>query len=233
MTQLARTSRTYPGDAAAAPAENDHTSQKLLDAAEAVFAHKGYDAASVREITSAAGANIAAVNYHFGSKEALYAAVFGRILDHLREQRIAAITQVAEQAAAKHDLELLLRAFCTAFLAPLMDPARGQRMLQLFMREMTSPQLPQRLVVEKLVEPIQQVMAAAMARTCPGLGEIDAVFCLHSVVGQLIHVLQVWRLQEAGQLPFNGDELIQRALAHIVHFSAAGIRAKVQKGFQA
>ena len=222
-----RLTQSHPIAGAAGNAhELDHTSHKLLDAAERVFADRGYDAASVREITAAAGVNLAAVNYHFGSKAALYDAVFRRILDSLREQRLQAIAQVQERAAAEGDLEMLLHAFATAFLAPLMDPNRGHQMMQLFMRELTSPNLPPRLVVDQLVEPIQRAMSAALVTVSPGLSQRAASFCLHSIVGQLVHVLQVWRMGTAGQISMDSEALIRQALAHIVEFSAAGVRVK-------
>ena len=61
------------------------TSESLLDVGQRLFAKRGYDASSVRDITSAAGANLGAVTYHFGSKEALYHAVLERALVPLRE----------------------------------------------------------------------------------------------------------------------------------------------------
>ncbi|MEJ2220434.1 MAG: TetR family transcriptional regulator, partial [Desulfobacterales bacterium] len=57
-------------------ANNDHTRERILDEAESLFALKGYDAVSVREITGAANCNLAAVNYHFGNKRNLYLEVF-------------------------------------------------------------------------------------------------------------------------------------------------------------
>ena len=59
------------------------TVQRILDAAEVLFAQKGFAETSLRAITSRAGVNLAAVNYHFGSKEALVQAVFERYLTQL------------------------------------------------------------------------------------------------------------------------------------------------------
>ena len=56
--------------------KNNHTKDRLLDEAEALFAVRGYHAVSVREITAAANCNLAAVNYHFGNKQNLYLEVF-------------------------------------------------------------------------------------------------------------------------------------------------------------
>jgi AcrR family transcriptional regulator len=61
-------------------AHGAHTREQLLDAAERLFARRGFDATSVREITGAAACNLAAVNYHFGGKRALYREAFRRRL---------------------------------------------------------------------------------------------------------------------------------------------------------
>jgi len=74
------------------PATGD-ARERLLDAAERLFAEHGFRAASVREITVAAGCNLAAVNYHFGGKLNLYREVFARRLRALRERRIAGVRQ--------------------------------------------------------------------------------------------------------------------------------------------
>src|SRR5262245_47872957 len=64
------------------------TRNRLLDAAEALFMEHGFEATSLRAITAAADANLAAVNYHFGSKEALFEAVLTRRLDPMNQQRV-------------------------------------------------------------------------------------------------------------------------------------------------
>ena len=65
--------------------ESYTTAESLLDVGQRLFAERGYDASSVRDITGSAGANVGAVTYHFGSKEALYQAVLERALAPLRE----------------------------------------------------------------------------------------------------------------------------------------------------
>ena len=76
---------------------NDTTNNaknRLLGAAETVFAEKGFDAASIRDITAQAKCNVAAVNYHFGTKENLYNELFHRRLTEMREIRLKCIETV-------------------------------------------------------------------------------------------------------------------------------------------
>ncbi|HVZ13903.1 MAG TPA: helix-turn-helix domain-containing protein, partial [Bauldia sp.] len=71
------------------------TKERILTAAEQLFAQRGFDGASLRQLTAAAGVNLAAVNYHFGSKDRLVEEVFRRRLDSLNAHRLAALAKVA------------------------------------------------------------------------------------------------------------------------------------------
>jgi len=97
---------------------SDSTSDALLDAAEFLFAAHPYDAVSLRAVTTRARANLAAVSYHFGSKQALYLAVLLRRLRPLNERRILAL-DAALRAHAPAPVPL--RALITAFLAPVAE----------------------------------------------------------------------------------------------------------------
>ena len=202
----------------------DQTPQRLIEAAARLFAENGYAATSVRDLTAAAECNLAAVNYHFGSKQGLYEQVFKDMLGALRQQRIAAVKAVLDEAVARQHIEMVLCAFAEAFLEPLIDQERGQLKVQLFMRELADPQLPSRMFIEEMVEPIQGIMVDAMSRTCPGLEPGAALLCLHSLVAQLIHLVQTRKLfAEAPRLNKVMKDL-EGAVEHIIRFSAAGVQ---------
>lgn len=103
------------------------TKQKILDAAEHLFAREGFHCTSLRRITGTAGVNLAAVNYHFGSKEALLEEVLRRRLDPLnreRNVRLEAVREDARQKALPPTVADALRAFLEPTMA-LRDPASG------------------------------------------------------------------------------------------------------------
>src|SRR5499427_5778412 len=75
------------------------TKDRILDAAEALFMEHGFEATSLRSITAAAGVNLAAVNYHFGSKEELFQAVLTRRLDPMNQERVDLLTRLENEAA--------------------------------------------------------------------------------------------------------------------------------------
>src|SRR3546814_17714118 len=77
------------------------TREIILDTAEALFARQGHDGTSMRQITSEAGVNLAAVNYHFGSKEALVQAVLKRRLAILNQERLRLLDQLEAEAGGE------------------------------------------------------------------------------------------------------------------------------------
>ena len=80
---------------------NIDTRERILDAAERLFMVHGFDGASMRQITGEAAVNLAAVNYHFGSKEALMQEVFRRRLDWLNKERMRVLNEMEEAAGGK------------------------------------------------------------------------------------------------------------------------------------
>ena len=196
------------------------TRERLLDAAEAMFARDGYAATSVRALTAAAGSNLAAVNYHFGGKHNLYRDVLLRRLGTMRRQRLAALEQAAGDGQS---LIATLRGFAEAFLAPLGEQPPEARPLRLIMREMVDPQLPREVFASELVRPVQRALTAAIAGAAPTLGSRTVQLCVQSFIAQLVHVLLAQQLAAAS----GGDHLDANARAemvdHVVRFTPAAI----------
>ena len=77
------------------------TKERILDAAETLFMEHGYEATSLRALTTAADVNLAAVNYHFGTKEELFQAVLTRRLDPMNQRRLELLTRFEAESAPK------------------------------------------------------------------------------------------------------------------------------------
>ena len=92
------------------------TKDRILDAAESLFMEHGFEATSLRSITAAAGVNLAAVNYHFGSKEELFQAVLTRRLDPMNQERLDLLSAL-ERAAAPRPVA------CEQILSAMFVPA--------------------------------------------------------------------------------------------------------------
>lgn len=214
---------TPPRTTADQPTPGELTRQRILDTAERLFAERSYDRASVRDITVAAEANQAAVNYHFGSKDLLYRAVFDRMLGQLRQWRVERIRAAMDQP--QPTLESLLHAFATAFLEPLIDHADGMRRMQLLSREMVAPHLPPEVFIRELAEPVMQAMLDALRRICPHAPDEPARLCVLSMVGQLVQVIRIRQmLMDVEQTTVPVSD-IPSLVKHIVRFSAGGFRA--------
>ena len=202
---------------------------RLFDTAEGLFAEKGFDGTSIREITSQAKCNLAAVNYHFGGKEKLYSEVFRRRMIAMRDVRIASIEKVMSQTDHEPTLEELIRAFATAFLEPLLDKSSGRRVLKLMVREMHDPHLPRKMFVEELAAPTLSALGKAMAKLYPGLDQRKIVLSIMSIVGQLVQVIRLNEMCDIEDFVGVPAPTLTEMVDHIVEFSTAGIQAMVEE----
>jgi AcrR family transcriptional regulator len=207
----------------------NHAQQRLLDAAEELFAEHGFDASSIREITKKAQCNLAAVNYHFHNKENLYNEVFRRRLAALRDVRIDSINKILAQKEPQPTLEQLLMAFSTAFLEPLLDQTIGRRFMKLMVREMSDPHLPVKMFVEELTGPTFTELGRGLATVCPALSREKIVLSIISTVGQLIHIIQLNEMLRTDELAGMPVPSLTEMVEHVVAFSTAGIRAAIEE----
>ena len=198
------------------------TRQALIEAGGAVFAEQGFHDATVRDICARAGANIAAVHYHFGDKEALYREVLayyqGRALEKFP---LDLGVQPGAPAAAR------LRAFVRAFLLRLFDPSSDAWHGKLIAREMIDPTRALDDIVVERIRPQAQHIGAIIRELLGGRPE-DETVRLHSfsVVSQCLFYHHcrpvVCRLFPAQK--FSPDQ-IERLAEHITTFSLAAIQA--------
>ena len=199
---------------------------RLLDSAEQLFAERGFDATSIRDLAAAAGCNIASVNYYFGGKEKLYVEVWRRDLLLLKDARIASIEKVLFESVGKPSLEDLLRSFAYAFIGPLVDESGGPRLIKLMAREILNPHLPSSMFSEAVIKPTLLAVQSALAKVCPELPESKIPMVVFSLMGQLVHTIKLKTM--LGSMDDN-DALAKfepaKVIDHIVAFSAAGIRA--------
>jgi AcrR family transcriptional regulator len=204
--------------------EASETQRRLFEAAEELFAQKGVDGTSIRDITTKAECNLAAVNYFFGNKQELYEELFRRRLREMRDSRLKAIKNVIG-GKTKPTLEKLLHAYSVDFLKPFSNPQRSQQFMQLFFREIAEQRLPKNMFLEEMAAPVMAAMEDALAVLCPNLNKHDAQMSALSITGQLVHIMQVRVLFEVAQGHSITSIDIDEAIDHIVKFSAAGIWA--------
>ena len=168
--------------------EHSETRARLLEAAERLFAERGFEATSVRDITTEAGCNVAAVNYHFGGKDSLYLETFRNLLGELRDRRIRRIRADMDAAGADASLELFLESMANAFLEPLVVDGRGRLLTAMVSRELMDHRLPANVFLGEFVQPVLEVAVEQLAKVGPRLDPLTANMCLMSLIGQLLHV---------------------------------------------
>ncbi len=167
------------------------TRTRILDAAEALFMQHGFEGTSMRQLTAEAEVNLAAVNYHFGSKDALIEAVFRRRLDPMNAERIAALEQL-EKGAASQPLaaEAIIRAFLGASLRMIEDARGGGRnFIRLLGRTYTDPTKQIRALIGQLYAPAMKRYKAAFMRSLPELPHDELVWRMHFMFGTLAYTL--------------------------------------------
>lgn len=144
---------------------------KMLTAAEAVFAEKGHDKASLRELTSLAGVNLAAVNYHFGSKDDLVGAVFERLSSRVNRARVQDLdAYIKERAQAKAAPQL--EAIVSIFIKPYLEGDivhQGALLARLILQHRLSPSDLTKRIIRKHFDPMAKKFIAALSSACPGV----------------------------------------------------------------
>ena len=160
------------------------TKTSLLDAAERLFAERGIAGASMRAITRAANANLAAVHYHFGSKEGLVGAVFERRLGPLNRRRLDRLTALAETGRDR-DAAAVVEAFVGPALRMVGRDPGGRAFAQLLARAVLEPGAGSReLVLEQFAEVIDR-FTSALCRALPRLSREEVQWRFHFMIGSL------------------------------------------------
>ena len=209
----------------AVPAE---TKARILDAAETLFMEHGYEATSLRSITAAADVNLAAVNYHFGSKEELFQAVLTRRLDPMNQRRLELLTRFEAESAPKPlSCERILSALLIPALKLARDPERGgSNFLRLLGRAYADPAPFIRQFLSDQYAVVIARFKAAFARALPRMPRKELSWRLHFIMGALSYTLAgtdaLKLIAELNPHETANDEILLRRLAP---FLLAGLTA--------
>jgi len=167
------------------------TRTRILDAAEELFMQHGFEGTSMRLLTTRAEVNLAAVNYHFGSKDALIEAVFRRRLDPMNAARIAALEKLETEAPGKPLApETIIRAFVGESLRMIEDAKGGGRnFIRLLGRTYTEPAKAIRALIGQMYAPTMERYKAALERALPQMPREELVWRMHFMFGTLSYTL--------------------------------------------
>lgn len=161
------------------------TKQKILDAAERLIAEQGYAATSLRHIIAEAGVNLAAIHYHFGSKEELLDELVVAKVAPIQKKRMELLDRAfADAAPALPSVESVLR----AFLLPMTEAVqRNSQFVKVMGRIVAEGLLPS--VIEKHFRPMARPFIEAMRPVLPALPEQEFQWRIHFMSGAIAHMM--------------------------------------------
>ena len=202
------------------------TRKRLIAAASQLFAERGFHGTKARAIAARAGVNLAAGNYHYGSKKALYLEVLRAEFAETRallQRRGAVISASALDRTPRGAVVALLRARAQAMLDMLIGPPPGLH-ATLMLREMTDPSEALPVIVEEFIRPMKQEIEALVAHLARDLAKREVERCAFSIVGQALFyrftmpaTLKMWNLRDYPR------GLSRQLAEHITEFSLGGL----------
>ena len=202
------------------------TKTRILDAAESLFARDGFHFASLRAITTEADVNLAAVNYHFGSKEVLLEEVLTRRLvplNAIRMEKLEAVRQEAENAQRIPDPKDVLEAFIVPTVRFCCQDPGNENFSTLVARAIAEPDDTVRNVFILHIMPLFMAFFELLKMSRPDL-DADTVFWrLHFALGSTTHMMRVLTKLELLPPGLNQDVDVDRLTAELIDFIAAGV----------
>ena len=204
-------------------ARSADTRVRILDAAETLFADKGLEATSMRSLTTLAQVNLAAVNYHFGSKEGLIVAVYARRLGPVNQERLAQLDAL-ERKMAKPSVELILLAYIAPVMRLIHDHNRGGEIfMRLLGRALYEPGAYLAQLFREEMEPVLNRFTMALQRCLPQLTAEDLFWRMHFGGGAIAYTLaQIHRLEMLSKGVCDPKD-VEGVIARLVDFMAAGM----------
>ena len=195
------------------------TKERILGAAESLFAQRGFDGASLRQLTTAAGVNLAAVNYHFGSKEKLVEQIFRRRLDALNNSRLQALSLV--EGAETTTLEDVL----SAFIRPALDLSHdesGSLFMRVLARAFAEHDDTLRQFLSDNYGHVMRQFTAEFARLLPQLTKQELYWRIDLVSGALTHAMSGFGMIQR-KSGVSEIEHREETTQHLIRFAVAGL----------
>lgn len=207
------------------------TRERILDASEKLFMAYGFDGTSMRLITGAAGVNLAAVNYHFGSKESLMQEVFRRRLDWLNGERLRVLDEMERKSGGKPlKPSQIVDGFFGTLLRMAQDEAHGGiTFLRLLGRTLTEPSDFIRTFLAKEYSEVMERYKAALFKALPDVPKAEIVWRFHFMLGatsyaiagtDALRLVTDWQIEDA-----DATDRLDRLLPRLMSFLLGGLRA--------
>ena len=207
------------------------TRERILDAGERLFMAHGYEGTSMRQITGEAGVNLAAVNYHFGSKESLMQEIFRRRLDWLNEERMRVLDEMEAEAAGKAlKPSQIVDGFFGTLLRMAGDEKRGGVIfLRLLGRTLTEPSEFIRAFLAHEYQTVMDRYKEALFKALPEVPKAEIVWRFHFMLGatsyaiagtDALRLVTDWQIEEE-----DSTDRLDRLVPRLMSFLLGGLRA--------
>ncbi len=201
------------------------TKEEILRAAERLFASQGIAESSLRRITREAGVNLAAVHYHFGSKEALVRAVLERRLAPLNRVRLDRLEELGRRGDRAPELEEVIRAFVGPVFEMIDREQGGHAFARFVVRTFSEPDEELRQDLLGQFSEVIRRFVDALSEQLPHLSQEEIYWRFHFMVGSMTHTAGMGTLAQrfSGGLcdPMDVEGVIDRLVAYI----SGGLRA--------
>ncbi|MEM5788918.1 MAG: TetR family transcriptional regulator, partial [Syntrophobacteraceae bacterium] len=208
-------------------ADKQSTKERIMKVAQRLFADRGLDGTSMRDITDTAGVNLASVNYHFGSKDGLISAVFERHLTPVNEERLAMLDEAETSTEGPAGLGKVLEAFIRPAITRAMDPNQGDdSFVRLMGRCLSEPEAYAEKHIYTHFEKLAERFNIALARAVPGLAADEVFWRMIFVAGALHYALHV---SSTNKLPMKPDNPpgAENLIRQLIAFTVAGMKSRV------
>ena len=196
-----------------------NTRGRILEAAGEVFAEVGFRCATVRRICERAGVNVAAINYHFRSKEDLYSEVL-KYWHDFAIRKYPPLLGVGEEAPAEEQL----RAFIHSLLLRMLDKGKPAWFGRVMGREMAEPTRAFDRMVVEVMRPLNKLLGSIVERIVgTNVGEEVIRLCVTSIIGQCTYYYNVRYITQLFKREMSSPEEIEKIADHILWFSLKGL----------
>jgi TetR/AcrR family transcriptional regulator, regulator of cefoperazone and chloramphenicol sensitivity len=199
------------------------TRERLLQAAGEMFSRYGFRATTVRGISRRANANVAAVNYHFGDKQALYSAVLKHTLNWANEK-------FPRDFDLRADATEALQAFIRSFLVQILDEGRPAWHGKLMAREIVAPTAALDQVIEDVLGPLHKCLAGIVRELLGGVDSETIRLCTLSIIGQCVYYHNAKKVITRLYDQTYSLEEIERLSEHIAQFSLGALKRLAESG---
>jgi AcrR family transcriptional regulator len=206
-----------------------NTSEKILNAAEYLFAHNGYRGTTMRAITGKAGVNLAAVNYHFGSKKTLLEEVIKRRmlpLNQTRRIRLEEVRNAAQSKGEPPDIRDVLLAFIEPTILFRESEPGAKNFITFIGRSFADPDDTVRTVFHQVINPMAQLLFETISEALPDKPRDLIFWRLHFTMGSLLHTMHVCGNVKPGFMGMNTDIDAKSLVNLIIPYVTAGMKAK-------